>query len=80
MTTNGHGLIFTSHAHQKLNKKDRQVQKRATEYNRLDEMGMTIWMSGMECGKSKKKKGRETEKDKKVSSMYIYNYEKTQQG
>lgn len=30
--------------------------------------------------KEQKKKGRETEKDKKVSSMYIYNYEKTQQG
>lgn len=27
VTTNGHGLIFTSHSHQKLQEKDRRKQK-----------------------------------------------------
>lgn len=30
--------------------------------------------------KEQKKRGRETEKDKKVSSMYIYNYKRKLQG
>lgn len=36
VATDGHGLIFTSHSHQKLNVKDSRVRGRATHYG-LDE-------------------------------------------
>lgn len=62
MTTNGHGLIFTSHSHQKLKEKDRRVQRTATEYM-LDGNG--------EYGQMRVEGEEEENKDrnKQVSSM-----------
>lgn len=60
MATNGHGLIFTSHSHQKLKEKDRQVQRRATEYS-LDGNGgdnMDKWVWWVERAKTDREKNK----------------------